>query len=46
MYTIVDLIDRALKNPENPSVLKDIADEVHDLMEGRPLFVVENLVSK
>lgn len=46
MYTIVDLIDRALKNPENPSVLKEIADEVHDLMEGRPLFVVENLVSK
>ena len=46
MDTIVDLIDRALKNPENLSVLKEIADEVHELMEGRPLFVVENLVSE
>ena len=46
MDTIVDLIDRALKNPENLSVLKEIADEVHELMEERPLFVVENLVSE
>ena len=46
MDKIVDLIDRALKNPENLSVLKEIADEVHELMEGRPLFVVENLVSE
>lgn len=46
MDTIVDLIDRALKNPENLSVLKEIADEVHELMEGRPLFVIENLVSE
>ena len=45
MDTIVGLIDRALKNPENLSVLMEIADEVHKLMEGRPLFVVENLVS-
>ncbi len=39
METIVALIDRVIQNHEDESVLAQVAQEVHSLMKGRPLFV-------
>ncbi len=39
METIVELIDRVIQNHEDESVIKSVAQEVHGLMAGRPLFV-------
>ena len=39
MSKIVTLIDRVIQHPEDETELKAVAQEVHDLMEGRPLFV-------
>jgi len=39
METIVDFIDRVIQNPDNEAELQAVAQEVHSLMEGRPLFV-------
>ncbi|MGA1030655.1 MAG: serine hydroxymethyltransferase [Flavobacteriaceae bacterium] len=39
METIVTLIDRVIQNHEDESVLAQVAQEVHSLMKGRPLFV-------
>jgi glycine hydroxymethyltransferase len=39
MATIVDFIDRVIQNPDNKAELQAVAQEVHSLMEGRPLFV-------
>jgi glycine hydroxymethyltransferase len=39
MATIVDFIDRVIQNPNNEAELQAVAQEVHSLMEGRPLFV-------
>ena len=39
MATIVDFIDRVIQNPDNEAELQAVAQEVHSLMEGRPLFV-------
>jgi len=33
------LIDRVIQNHEDESVLAQVAQEVHSLMKGRPLFV-------
>ena len=38
METIVELIDRVIKNIENQSILEAVAKEVHSLMKGRALF--------
>ena len=38
METIVDLIDRVISNPEDEESIEVVAKEVHQLMEGRPLF--------
>ncbi|MGB2514435.1 MAG: serine hydroxymethyltransferase [Flavobacteriaceae bacterium] len=40
MATVVELIDRVIQNPESEAELNAVAQEVHALMEGRPLFVV------
>jgi len=39
METLVALIDRVIQNHEDESVLAQVAQEVHSLMKGRPLFV-------
>ena len=39
MSKIVTLIDRVIQHPEDETELKAVAQEVHDLMDGRPLFV-------
>jgi glycine/serine hydroxymethyltransferase len=39
MATIVDFIDRVIQNPDNEAELQAVAQEVHSLMERRPLFV-------
>lgn len=39
METVVDLIDRVLMNIDNEELLKQIAEEVNELMSERPLFV-------
>src|SRR6056300_76716 len=39
METIVDFIDSVIQNPENEAELQAIAQKVHALMKGRPLFV-------
>ena len=39
MATIVDFIDRVIQNHDNEAELQAVAQEVHSLMEGRPLFV-------
>ncbi|MEK9852868.1 MAG: serine hydroxymethyltransferase [Flavobacteriaceae bacterium] len=39
MATVVELIDRVIQNPESEAELNAVAQEVHALMEGRPLFV-------
>ena len=36
---VVDLIDRAIQNHTNESILKSIGQEVHELMSHRPLFI-------
>ena len=35
---IVSLIDRALMNPNNKNIIKDIRSEIHETMAFRPLF--------
>ncbi|MGB0656633.1 MAG: serine hydroxymethyltransferase, partial [Flavobacteriaceae bacterium] len=39
METIVTLMDRVITNYQDESVLAAVAQEVHQLMNGRPLFV-------
>ena len=38
METIADLIDEALMNKDNETVLEEVAVKVNDMMEGLPLF--------
>ncbi|MCM4154541.1 serine hydroxymethyltransferase [Gramella sp. AN32] len=38
MKTVVDLIDRVIQNIDNETELEAVKEEVHSLMEGRPLF--------
>ena len=38
METIVNLIDRVISKPEDEESIEVVAKEVHQLMEGRPLF--------
>jgi len=39
METIVDFIDRAIQNHDNDDALEQIAEEVTEMMSGKPLFV-------
>ncbi|MEK6492590.1 serine hydroxymethyltransferase [Myroides odoratimimus] len=39
METIVELIDKVLMNHTDEVVLEQVADEVNDMMEERPMFV-------
>lgn len=39
MLAIVELIDKVIINTENEEILHGIADEVNEMMAGRPLFV-------
>ena len=39
MATVVELIDRVIRNPESEVELNAVAQEVHAFMKGRPLFV-------
>jgi glycine hydroxymethyltransferase len=39
MKTIVELIDRVITNYQDEALLATVAQEVHQLMNGRPLFV-------
>ena len=38
METIVGLIDRVISSPDDPANLEAVTQDVHSLMEGRPLF--------
>ena len=38
METIVDFIDRAIQNHDNDDALEQIAEEVTEMMSGKPLF--------
>jgi glycine hydroxymethyltransferase len=38
METVVDLIDRVLSNPDDKNNTAAVAKDVHQLMEGKPLF--------
>lgn len=38
MFTVAELIDKALVNRDNPSILSEVAKSVEDLTEGMPLF--------
>lgn len=38
METVVDLIDRVLSNPDDKNNTAVVAKDVHQLMEGKPLF--------
>lgn len=38
METVVDFIDRVLVDSENEAVITRVAQEVHELMQGRALF--------
>ena len=38
MKTIVDMIDRVIEHHENETVLTAVGEEVHALMQSRPLF--------
>lgn len=40
MGTIVNLINRVILNHEDETVIDEVGQEVHALMQGRPLFVV------
>ena len=40
MDTIVEFIDRVITNPDDAANLEAVADDVHQLMQGRPLFSV------
>lgn len=40
MKTIVEFIDRAISNPDNDAELKAVKDSIHDMMSGKPLFVI------
>ncbi|OUV61968.1 MAG: serine hydroxymethyltransferase [Gammaproteobacteria bacterium TMED119] len=40
MDTIVEFIDRVITNPDDTANLEAVADDVHQLMQGRPLFSV------
>jgi hypothetical protein len=35
---VVDLIDRVLSNPDDKNNTAAVAKDVHQLMEGKPLF--------
>lgn len=39
METIVDFIDRAIQNHDNNDALEQIAEEVTEMMSGKPLFM-------
>jgi glycine hydroxymethyltransferase len=39
MESIVALIDRVIVNPDDEVSLEAVANDVHQLMEGRPLFI-------
>lgn len=39
METIVDFIDRAIQNHDNDDALEQIAEEVTEMMSGKPLFM-------
>jgi glycine hydroxymethyltransferase len=39
MGAIVDLIDEAITNHEDETLLKEVAKKVHKMMSHRPLFV-------
>jgi glycine hydroxymethyltransferase len=39
MAVVVELIDRVIMNHENEAVLEEIANEVYELMNHRPLFM-------
>lgn len=38
MITVAELIDKALVNRDNPSILSEVSKSVEDLTEGMPLF--------
>ncbi len=38
MITVAELIDKALVNRDNPSILSEVAKSVEELTEGMPLF--------
>jgi glycine hydroxymethyltransferase len=38
MITVAELIEKALVNRDNPSILSEVAKSVEDLTEGMPLF--------
>jgi glycine hydroxymethyltransferase len=38
MQTVVDLIDKVLMQIDDAAIVKSVADEVHDLMAGFPLY--------
>jgi glycine hydroxymethyltransferase len=40
MKTIVEYIDRVINNIENDSELDAVKNSIHDMMNGKPLFVV------
>lgn len=40
METIVNLINRVILNHDDETVIEEVGQEVHALMQGRPLFVV------
>ena len=39
METVVALIDRVLTNHTNDDIIEEVADEVNEMMEARPMFV-------
>jgi len=39
METIVDMIDRVLMNHTNEAIIKEVADEVNEMMGERAIFV-------
>ncbi|HZH64307.1 MAG TPA: serine hydroxymethyltransferase [Flavisolibacter sp.] len=38
MQTVVDLVDRVLMNIDDATIVTSVADEVHELMSGFPLY--------
>lgn len=38
MQTVVDLVDRVLMNIDDAAIVTSVADEVHELMSGFPLY--------
>jgi len=39
MSLVVELIDKVLSNFENEEILENVAEQVNEIMEDRPLFV-------